>query len=262
VAVELTVATYNIYNSPTFDDRFPLILRALRETDADVVCLQEVPPGRDLSARIAAELGYEAWTDVTFVRPDDGWSEALTVLSQFPISSREPLDLRPGVPNCLRAAIESPRGRIDVYNTHLHPRDSELRQREAAAIMRRMESFPATPSLLCGDFNAVPAGNTLAVVAGALRSAYEVAHARHPETTFPTPLRTIDMRTPGFSARREGAPDTDETAAKAAIDYILVRREQFDVLAAGIIGDAATDDVTRWPSDHYGVWARLRLKAS
>jgi len=260
--VELTVATFNIYNSPTFDDRLPLILRALREADADVVCLQEVPPGRDLSARIATELGYQAWTDVTFVRPDDGWSEALTVLSRFRITDREPLDLRPGVPNCLRAAIESPLGSIDFYNTHLHPRDSELRQREAAMIMKRMEASGSTPAVLCGDFNAVPAGRTLAVVAGALRSAYEVAHGRHPDTTFPTPLRTIDMRTPGFSARREGAPDADETAAKAAIDYILVRQGQFDVFAAGIIGDAATGDISAWPSDHYGVWARLRLKAS
>ncbi len=256
--MQFTIVTFNIYNHEDFEQRLPAILAVLREAAADIVCLQEVPPGRPgLVAEIAAGLGYPHNGECVFVRPDDGWSEGLAVLSKYKVVDVEPLDLRPGVPNCLRVQVETPSGALDVYCAHLHPRDSELRRREAAVILERMQRRPDAPAVLCGDFNAVPDGKTMAVLWPHLRSAFELANGRHPETTFPTPLRPVAGRQPGFSERREAPPVADESEAKAAIDYVLVRPGQMKALEARVIGDAPVEGV--WPSDHYGVWARLEL---
>ncbi|MGZ8708492.1 MAG: endonuclease/exonuclease/phosphatase family protein, partial [Gaiellaceae bacterium] len=43
------------------------------------------------------------------------------------------------------------------------------------------------------------------------------------------------------------------------IDYVLLRHG-FRAVAAGIVGEAPGDRIAGlWPSDHAGVWARLRL---
>ena len=109
--------------------------------------------------------------------------------------------------------------------------------------------------MLCGDFNAVPGGPTMALVWPHLAPAFEMARGHHPETTFPTPLRPLQGRQPGFSERREAPPADDESAAKAAIDYVLVRRAQFRAVDARVLGTEPVEGV--WPSDHYGVWVRI-----
>jgi endonuclease/exonuclease/phosphatase family metal-dependent hydrolase len=253
--VDISVATFNIYNHEDFDQRLPAIIAVLEDAAADIVCLQEVPPRRGLPASLAEALGYRHYADTTFVRPDDGWSETLAILSRFALAEAEPIDLRPSVPNCLRARLDTPAGPVDVYNTHLHPRDSDLRQREVALILERMSREPEVRAILCGDFNAVPEGRTMALAWPHLRSAYELARGSHPDSTFPTPLRPVAGRTPRFSERREAPPADDESEAKAAIDYILVRPSQLQALEARVIGAEPVDGV--WPSDHYGVLVRL-----
>lgn len=258
--MRLSVLTFNVYNHADFDQRLPLVLDALSAAAADIVCLQEVPPGQGRSREIAGALGYQHWADVEFTRPDDGWSEGLALLSRFSVLETEPLELRPEVLNCLRTRLDIPSGPLDVYNVHLHPRDSALRQREASTIVGRLQRAPEIPALVAGDFNAVPAGQTMAVLWPHLRSAFELAAGHHPGTTFPTPLRPLAGRAPGFSERREAPPTDDESQARAAIDYVLVRHNQFRALEARVIGASPAGDL--WPSDHFGVFVRLELVAS
>ncbi|HXH20451.1 MAG TPA: endonuclease/exonuclease/phosphatase family protein [Dehalococcoidia bacterium] len=253
--MEVAVATFNVYKHEDFEQRLRAVLALLGQVRADIVCLQEVPPGRALTEVIAARAGYQHAAECAFVRPDDGWTEALGVLSRFRVVDQEPVELRPGVPNCFRVRLDVQDAPLDVYNVHLHPRDSKLRQREASVILGRLEREPEAPAIVCGDFNAVPEGRTMAVFWPYLRSAFEMANGRHPESTFPTPLRPLAGRQPGFSERREGPPVDEESQAKAAIDYILVRPSQFTAVAARLIGDRPVEGV--WPSDHMGVLARL-----
>ncbi len=256
--VELAVLTYNIYNHADFDRRLPLIIEAIRGCNADLVALQEVPPGREFVPELARLTGFGHHAEATFVRPDDGWSETLAVLSRYAIAQSEGLDLRPGVSNCLRARIETPAGPVGVYDAHLHPRDSELRQREARIILDRIESEPAVPAVLCGDLNAVPTGKTLRLIFEKLRSAYELFHDLHPETTFPTPLRPDVLQSTTFGLRQEGQPRAPHAEARAALDYVLVRPSDFSVREARLVGDRpASHDAALWPSDHYGVFVRL-----
>jgi endonuclease/exonuclease/phosphatase family metal-dependent hydrolase len=237
--VEITVVTYNIYNEPvSFEPRYPLVLETLRATKADVVALQEVPTRQEVTRRLAGALGYADWAEVVFVRPDDGWTEGLAVLSRFPVLEQEDIDLRPGVPNCLRARLEAPEGPVDVFNAHFHPRDANLRASEISIVLDAVAASDA-PVILCGDFNGLPEEFASLNGFSSLRAAYELVHGRYPESTFPTPYRK--------DARRYGP-----------IDYILVRPDQLSASEARLIGDAPSkEDESLWPSDHYGVLARL-----
>jgi len=250
--------TFNVYNHPDFDTRLPAIEAVIEAAGAAVACLQEVPTDPARARQLADGCGYPCWARTTFLRPEDGWSESLLTMTRLPLSESETIELRPGVPNCIRARVSVAGKPVDVYNLHLHPRDSELRQREIAVVLTRLALEPTVPALVCGDFNAVPEGKTMAPVWPILASAFDMATGRHPDTTFPTPLRPPSTRTPGFSERREAPPRDDESEAKAAIDYVLVRRRDFDALAARVVGVSPVEGV--WPSDHYGLWVELEPK--
>lgn len=238
-AVDISVVTYNVFNdSVSFEPRYPLIVEALRETKADIVALQEVPPRQEVTRRLASTLGYPDWAEVVFVRPDDGWTEGLAVLSRFPVLEQEDIDLRPGIPNCLRARIDAPGGPVDVFNAHFHHRDTALRANELRIVLDEVARGDV-PVVLCGDFNALPGEVASLDGFATLRSAYELVKGSHPENTYPTPYRK-------------------DTNRYGPIDYILVRPDQFSAMEARLVGEAPSkEDETLWPSDHFGVFARL-----
>lgn len=238
--MELAVVTYNVFNDPvSFEPRYPLILEALRETRADIVALQEIPPRQEVTRRLASALSYSDWAEVVFIRPDDEWTEALAILSRFPVVDQEGIDLRPGVPNCLRARIETPEGGVEVFNGHFHHRDAALRAQEIGLVLAEVARTDA-PVIVCGDFNALPDEVESLEGFAHLRSAYELAKGAHPENTYPTPYRK-------------------DTHRYGPIDYVLVRPTEFTCLDARLIGASPSkEDEGLWPSDHYGVFARLR----
>jgi endonuclease/exonuclease/phosphatase family metal-dependent hydrolase len=237
--VEVSVVTYNIYNEPvSFEPRYPLILETLRAANADIVALQELPPRQEVTRRLAASLGYADWAEVVFVRPEDDWMEALAVLSRFPVLEQEGIDLRPGVPNCLRARIEAPGGELDVFNAHLNHRDPGLRGTEMRMVLAEVSNSPL-PLVLCGDLNSGPEEFVALDGFASLQTAHALVHGALAASTYPTPYRRESRRSGHF-------------------DYILVRPDRLTATEARLIGDSpAKDDEGMWPSDHYGVFARL-----
>jgi endonuclease/exonuclease/phosphatase family metal-dependent hydrolase len=240
--VPLTVASWNLFNHPpTWSGRLAAILATLRELKADVLILQELPSGRGTEFTFARALEFAAATSVPFLRPDDGWAETLAVLSRHPILESEPLELRPGVPNALRVRVAGPAGPLDVFNVHFHPRDQDLRVREAAVIAASRSAGFGVPAIIGGDFNARPDNPLFGELAGFV-SAYRAVHGTEPELTFATPLRTdLDPR------------------PHAVLDHVLVEPAQATVVAAHRFGDRH-DGV--WPSDHWGIAARLEVQTS
>lgn len=235
--MRLRFLTYNLLNDDTFEQRLPLIRDVLRATDADIVAVQELPPAGGFE-RGLSYLGFPGGASTTFRRPDDGWTETLAVFSRYPVEHAEPIDLRPGVANCVRVRLATPLGAVDVFNLHLHPRESVLRRSEMEFVLLRANAYRAAPVVILGDFNAVASGQTLQPALRAFQSAFARSHGHDPGSTFPTPLRT-DL----------------EDVAGAALDHILFRPEEFRVVDAGLAGDALPGG--KWPSDHWGVWADL-----
>jgi endonuclease/exonuclease/phosphatase family metal-dependent hydrolase len=103
------------------------------------------------------------------------------------------------------------------------------------------------PTVLLGDLNSRADGSTTPTYANLLAAGFEDAWRQaHPNDVGLTCCHGDDLRELGgpFYSR---------------IDYILVRNG-FRAVAAGIVGQNPADRISGlWPSDHAGVWARLRL---
>jgi endonuclease/exonuclease/phosphatase family metal-dependent hydrolase len=109
---------------------------------------------------------------------------------------------------------------------------------------------PATtslPTVLLGDLNSRADGSGTPTQANLLAEGFQDAWPQaHPGDIGLTCCHGDDLREVGgpFYSR---------------IDYVLMRNG-FRAVAAGIVGESPSDRISGlWPSDHAGVWARLRL---
>lgn len=133
-----------------------------------------------------------------------------------------------------------------VATTHLESFNdaSQVAQgHELAAALRRR----SVPTILLGDLNSRADGTGTSTRADLLAAGFRDAWAEaHPGDVGLTCCHGDDLRELGgpFYSR---------------IDYVLLKNG-FRAVAAGIVGEAPADRISGlWPSDHAGVWARLRL---
>jgi endonuclease/exonuclease/phosphatase family metal-dependent hydrolase len=262
----LRVVTYNVYGpaNPDWERRHALIRSTLRNLDADVVALQEVPVDQGFLEDLLGP-GYHFGH---FSQATDGVAGTLATL--WPQRRVTELDLRISqrvedtLTWCAALVVEvdTPVGTVVVaHHKPTWPFPFEL-EREAQAVLlaRTLEEHIGDRTLhavVLGDFDATPDSASLSFLRGrrpvdGLSVCYQDAweHA-HPDD----PGRTFDLENPLV---REGEV---ATAVSRRIDHVLVR--------AGLHGptllvrdcrrvlDAPVDGV--WASDHYGVLADLVL---
>ncbi len=154
----VTVATWNIHAAVGMDGHFSpqRIADVLRETDADIVALQEVPLGGthwpDVLQLLAGSLDRVGVEGLTFSVGGRRFGNA--VLSRFPVLRTRRIDISFGA--------HEPRGAVDadihchgsplrVIATHLGLRAAERR----AQVARLLQVFDTDemPVLLMGDVN-------------------------------------------------------------------------------------------------------------
>lgn len=253
----LKVLTYNIHHgegmkrdSPQFTGFADLeqIARIIRDTDADIVALQELDRWHprsgcvDQPAVLGELLGMHVRFGCNVKWPDDG-EYGVATLSRFPIRSwantRLPGDNGLEPRGVLETSIDVPGvGDVTVLNTHLQyvGEDKESiavgeREAQASAIAGRVSEITG-PLVLMGDFNAEPGDAELTPLAG-LQDAWDVAADEGDGRTIP-----------GHPQLQPGK----------RIDIVYVN-EAFRVLSAEVIrsGEAA------FGSDHLPVVARLSV---
>lgn len=143
---------------------------------------------------------------------------------------------------------------VHVYNVHLDNASAQSRARSAhllaeAVLTTRMIGVPA---VVTGDFNEGEGGVVVHYLTGRAERASDDAHAgRTPSPKLLDTFRAIHPNDEavgtfnGFKGEKTGPK----------IDYILVDRN-IEVLDAGI---DRTERDGHTPSDHFPVWARIRL---
>lgn len=154
----LTIATYNIHGAVGCDRRFSpeRIAEVLREINADIIALQEVPLGGTRTPNVLAVLqeatGYVAAEGPACDRPERRYGNA--VLSRYPILSMRAIDLSFG--------SREPRGALDadvnchghllrIVATHLGLRPAE--RHEQIRKLLQMFDTEEMPVILLGDIN-------------------------------------------------------------------------------------------------------------
>ena len=162
----IRVMTYNIHQYYVMDPRdigektgryvFDELLKVLRDSDADIIGLQE-NEGERLSsgnqngvAWLASELGmYYYYGPAT---SEQIYGEA--ILSRWPIIQQEwmqyprPEGIERGV---MYAVIDSPIGKLNVFNTHFEIDRFKTAQREEANFL--IDYVGDRKALILGDFN-------------------------------------------------------------------------------------------------------------
>jgi endonuclease/exonuclease/phosphatase family metal-dependent hydrolase len=194
------------------------IARVIRQSGAQIAALQEVDRGwarsggGDQASELADALGMHHVFGANLVLPDVGYEipaeYGTAIISEWPIasSSNSALPARHSSERrgLLTASITHPgMGELVVACTHLHwgstatPAESIAeRAEQVAAIIGTLQPAPA-PTLLMGDFNAVPASPELAALrdpASGFRDAWALVHGGEPGYTIPVdhPARRID----------------------------------------------------------------------
>jgi maltose 6'-phosphate phosphatase len=157
----MRIATYNIWNNDTlFEERIEVLCKAIKEVDADIVCLQEV---RNEKSRNITEIIANGAKYPFFIFRDypDCPDEGLAILSKFPFIHTDAIwDMNTEISNycAIRARIDYEGIIIGITNIHLNWRSEETRKRQLSAVNNWIakETDYEKYEVMCGDFNDVP----------------------------------------------------------------------------------------------------------
>ncbi|MDH5823241.1 endonuclease/exonuclease/phosphatase family protein [Luteimonas sp. RD2P54] len=241
----LTVVTLNLYHDRDhWPKRRPLVIEGLRALQPDAIALQEVLQHaalRNQAEDIAAALGYQAH----FVSHDP---EAAPRRYGNAILTRRPVLERGGIPleppgdarTLAHLRIDADGRAVDLYATHLHhTRDgTAMRAGQLRQALEHVQSrADGAPAVLAGDFNALAAAQELEPLRE--RGFVDAFGSLDPSADAVT---TLNPHYFGEQRRR--------------IDHVFVRG--LEVLEARRVLDTP-DAAGTWPSDHFGVFVRLRV---
>jgi endonuclease/exonuclease/phosphatase family metal-dependent hydrolase len=266
----LRVLTLNVYGpaNPDWDRRYPLLRAALRETDPDVVALQEVPV---VDPEFFDDLIGPGYHVSHFSQhSDDGiggtlatrWEQRQVTELDQRLTERG----RATLPWCatLIVEIDTPLGTVVVAHhkpSWPFPAESERESQAvlAAEALERHVGARDVHAVVLGDFDATPDSASMSYWRGrrpvngtsvCYQDAWEYLHPDEPGRTF-------DLENPLVRAGEV------RTAVSRRIDYVLVRAglhgPTLQVRDCRRVLDTPIDGV--WASDHYGVLADLSLPA-
>ena len=240
-ADDLTLLSFNL---GALVEDFDAAIALIRATDADIVALQELGPqsAAALATAFAEQYSHQALHPHLAVTVGQG------LLSKFPVIEDEfwRYEFLPAALGHQRAVLETPRGRLVLYNVHpTHPAmqgsffDPSWRGREVDDLIARA-SAETDPVLLAGDFNLTDTTEDYARLAAAFGDAYR-AVGWGLGWTFPANSSSLQLT---FS-RLPAVP----VFPLLRLDYIFARG--LTPRAARVLADVTG-------SDHLALWAALR----
>jgi len=273
----IRVMTWNIWGRNwNWNERLPVILSVLRESQPDVIGLQEVwAESMESTAgsafAIAEALGYHCYS--IMVSPVGDCYIGNALLARWPIAERGseslPTDAeRPERRLAVYGLVSSPYGTLPVVTTHLswERHLSEIRQLQTEALARLATRLADSewPPIVMGDFNCDPSSDEIRMLTGrrsrprglvVFQDAWEQAgsgsdgHTWAPENSYYAATRHLALTAMPWLKRRldyifVGLPDG---RAKTTLPIQVER--------AWLVGTG--EENLPEGSDHYGVVADL-----
>ena len=242
----LRVMTYNVHSCIGMDGKLSpeRIARVIARCDADVVALQELDVRRmrtravDQAHAIAELLSMEFHFHPALALEEELYGDA--ILSRLPLrlvragglpglDGRNDLEPR----GAIWVEIETEQGPVQLINTHLGLVAAERMRQAESLLGNDWLAAPECqgPTILCGDFNALPRSKVCRTLCARLSDAQAVLEGHRPKHTF-------------FSRVPIGR-----------IDHVFVSAE-LEVVAV----EVPRDDLIRRASDHLPLVVELQLR--
>lgn len=244
---QLKIVTYNILVSPVgLDRRAAPLFKLLKESDADVIALQEVGT---LQGWFMLQLDKEDWAKNYFrVGREPDHCNGQLILSRIPVEEAMCHGLPGGQGRTvLIATLKTDAGPLKVATTHMEsPLESiNTRARQFEEIFRQLG--PDADAIMLGDFNAGDGEASEKSIDAAYTDMWKVLKPGDPGYTWD--IEKSEMANQG---KFEGEPSR-------RLDRILVRSKNWKPQDIKIIGDEPTDPGKKdmFPSDHFGLWGVL-----
>jgi endonuclease/exonuclease/phosphatase family metal-dependent hydrolase len=266
----LSVMSLNLWHdSGPYAERVPRLREWIDRLDPDLIGFQEALRGPDIDqvAELLEGRGYhlDYVCASKFERDGVGTMEfGNAIASRWPIVDRETLQLPDAGDAEQRAAlsvtIDSPHGPVGLTCTHLHWkwRHGETRERQVAALCDlalRRRPRGGFPPLVIGDFNAAPESAEIRYVCG-LQSLGGRSVALLDAWT------TVGPDGPGFTWSNDNQYAQADLEPNRRIDYVFAgfpnRNGVGQFVSCEVVCNDERDGV--WPTDHFGVLARLRTE--
>jgi endonuclease/exonuclease/phosphatase family metal-dependent hydrolase len=247
---ETLVATINLFNRDAdWERRFPLVVEQMLDLKPDVIGLQEIDlmldQGMWLSRRVNAGLAERPHYRIKHAASPGKMASVhgIGTMARIECLEHEILDLMTFERIAQRLLFRVEGSDFVLVNTHLH-HPIEATAERVEQLERLTEWLDrdsrGLPTVVLGDFNSYVEEPAVAFMKKRFRSAYETVHGKEPEWTWTTPVNKWD------------------NSPQGTLDYVYVS-EQFEVLDAGLaFNRPSADDPELYPSDHIGVWARLK----
>lgn len=241
----MQILTLNIWGTRGPLDRRQILIDAIRALNPDILCLQEATDEKLLST-----LSYPTCLQA----PIGG----LAILSRFPAKTnrvetyRTASALEPYRRQVLLAELDIGDGSLWAVTTHLawQAADEPTRISQVEELLKLVEPLP-DHLLLSGDFNAEPASPPIQrIVSSGFQDLFTTLHPQEPGITWDNRNPFIQSHTVKFPDRR--------------IDYLFLRKKALEWARLDdcrvVCGSPNPEGL--FPSDHYGVLARLSVKGS
>jgi len=266
----LSVLTLNLWHdSGPYVERAKRVREWIERLDPDLIGFQEALRGPGLDQVGELLVGRDYHVDYVsaskFERDGVGTLEfGNAIASRWPIADREALRLPdagdPEKRAALSVTIDSPHGPIGLTCTHLNWkwRHGETRERQVVALCDlalRRRPRDGFPPLVVGDLNAAPESAEIRYVSG-LQSLAGRSVALLDAWT------TAGSGGPGHTWSNDNAYARAELEPDRRIDYVFAgfpkRNGVGQFVSCEVVCNAPKAGI--WPSDHFGVFARLRTQ--
>ncbi|HBS07161.1 MAG TPA: endonuclease [Leptospiraceae bacterium] len=200
--MEISVLTYNIHKAIGNDRSYQpgRIVEILRESSADILCLQEVDfqvprsHNDDLARKLAEALEMEYDLGLNVQLKKGAYGNA--TLSRFPIVHTENLNITWGIKKprgCLMSRINTPAGEIAILNFHLglagFERMSQIRMILESSFLEMVRHEPV---IMLGDTNDRVSKLNPLLADGGFQDTYRGNRMHSFPSYTPNPLIRID----------------------------------------------------------------------
>ncbi|UCH60960.1 MAG: endonuclease/exonuclease/phosphatase family protein [Anaerolineales bacterium] len=258
---QLRVLSLNmLHGHPDFEDlpsRLDLIAAEIRQLDADVVLLQEIPWTRAAgngAAYLAGELGYNH----LYYRANGNrrlifFEEGEAIFSRFPLNNPRftILQPRPGFFESrvvLGASALTPWGEVDFFVTHLTDKDPQVARTQTESLRNFVAAQTNSLAVVAGDFNAREDSPQIIALTDTWSDVYRAIHPNDEGLTC-----CIDELAAG-----------PEEPLEKRIDYIFLVKmsgETGKVVNAQRVFDKPfpVSNGWQWASDHTGLLVEIKL---